>query len=86
MRSDTILLQQRFLGEVELQRVIRAETDVQPGLEKVGERVAFVSQEQGVVAQRAHCHTYLLQIEEVLQRRDLPQENTVGDGMGGEER
>jgi hypothetical protein len=59
------------LGEMELKRVISTQADVEARLEKVGERISFVSQEQGVVAQRAHRESNLFQIKEILQGGDF---------------
>jgi len=39
-----------YLGKVELERVIRAQADVQSHFEKVGKGIALVGQEEGVVA------------------------------------
>ena len=86
MRSDAIFLEQRLLGEVELQRIIRAQTDVEPRLEEVRQRVALVGEEEGVVAERAHRNSDLLEVEKVLKRRDLAQQNSVRDRLRGEER
>ena len=47
------------LGEMELQRVIRAQTDIEPRFEELWERVSFVCQEKRVIAQRAHRESYL---------------------------
>ena len=74
------------LGEVELQWVVRAQTDVQADLEEVGERVALVRQEERVVAQRAHREPNLLEVEQVLQRGHLAQQDAVRDRVRGEER
>lgn len=81
MRRDTVFLQEWFLCKMELQWVIRAQADVQTRLEEVRERVPLIRQEQGVVAEWAHRDTNLLQVEQVLQRRDLPQGNAVRDGV-----
>ena len=70
-----------YLGEVELQRVVCAQTDVQPNLEEVWERVSLVSQEECVVTERAHGQADLLQVEKVLESRDLAKEDTMGDRM-----
>jgi hypothetical protein len=51
---------------MELQRVIRAQANVQPRLEKVFQRIPLVRQEERVVAERAHCDPDLLQVEQVL--------------------
>ena len=69
------------LGKMELQWVIRAQADIQADLEEVGKGVPLVRQEQCVVAQRAHREADLLQIEQILQRGNLPQEDPVGDGV-----
>ena len=43
-----------YLCEVELQRVVRAQADIEADLEEIGQRVPLVREEQCVVAQRAH--------------------------------
>ncbi len=55
----TVLLHQGLLGEVDLQRVICAETHIHPSGKERGERIAVVVQEQTVVGQRAHAQAYL---------------------------
>ena len=86
MRGDAVLLQERLLGEVELERVVGAQADVEADLEEVRERVALVREEERVVAQRAHREPDLLEVEEVLQRRHLAQQDTVRDRVRGQER
>ena len=52
-RSDTHNPSSDFssdLGEMELERIISAQADVQPRLEKFLQRVPLVCQEKGVVA------------------------------------
>ena len=44
---------------MELQRVIRAETNVQPNLEEIRQRIPLVSQKQRVITQRAHRQSNL---------------------------
>ena len=62
---------------MELQRVVRTQTHIQPYLEKVRKRVPLVRQEQRVVAQRAHGQPDLFQVEKVLQGGDFTQEDAV---------
>ena len=69
---------------MELKGVVRAQADIQADLEEVRERVPFVCQEQCVVAQRTHCEANLLQIEQVLQRGHLPQQDAVRYGVSDE--
>lgn len=47
--SNTVLLDQRLLCEVELQWIVRTETDIQTSLEERRERVALIVQEKRVV-------------------------------------
>ena len=54
-----VLLHQGLLGEVDLQRVIRAEAHIHPSGKEGGEWIAVVVQEQTVVGQRAHAQAYL---------------------------
>jgi len=51
------------LCKVELQRVVRAQADVEPCLEKVGQRVPLVREEERIVAQRAHGDANLLEVK-----------------------
>lgn len=55
-----------YLGKVELERIISAQADVQPGLEKIWEWIALIREKQGVVTQRTHRETNLPQIEKIL--------------------
>jgi hypothetical protein len=48
---------------MELQGIIRAQTDIETGFEKIGKRIALVSQEQCIVAQWAHRDTDLLEVK-----------------------
>lgn len=79
-------MQITYLGEVKLERIVRAEADVKPGLEELGDWIPLVGEEERVVAQRAHGDPDLLQVEEVLQGRHLPQQDPVCDGMRRDER
>ena len=54
------------LREMELQRVIGAQADIQPLLEKLFQRIPLVRQEEHVVAQRTHRDPDLLQIKQIL--------------------
>ena len=67
---------------MELQWVVRTQTDIKPDFEEIGEWIPLVRQEKRIVAERTHGKTDLLQIEEILQRRNLAQQNPMGDGMG----
>lgn len=49
-----------------LQRIIRAQTDIQADLEELGERVPLVLEEERVITERTHRHADLLEVEEVL--------------------
>lgn len=81
MGSDAVFLEQRLLREVELQRVIRTQADVKASLEELRYGVTLVSEEERVVTERAHGDADLLEIKEVLQCRNLAQEDAVRDGM-----
>lgn len=61
------------LGEMELQRVVRAQANVQADLEEVGQWVPLVRQKQRVVTQRAHRKANLLEVEQILERGNLAQ-------------
>ncbi len=54
------------LGKVELQRVVRAQADIEPRLEKVRQGISLVRKEESVVAQRAHGDADLFEVEQVL--------------------
>ena len=54
LSRDAVLLHEGLLGEVELERVIRGQRDVEAAGEVVRERGAGVVQEQRVVGQRRH--------------------------------
>lgn len=54
------------LGEMELQGVVSAQTNIQPCLEEIRQGVPLVREEQSVIAQRTHSDANLLQIEEIL--------------------
>ena len=49
---DAVLLHQRLLGEVELQRVVRGQRDVEAARQVVRQRGPVVVQEERVVGQR----------------------------------
>lgn len=74
------------LRKVELQRIISAQTDVQPYFEEIRQRVPLVRQEQRVVAQRTHGQPDLLQVIQILQSRHFAQEDAVRNRMRDEER
>ena len=67
---------------MELQWVVCTQTDIKPDFEEIGEWIPLIRQEKRVVAERTHGKTDLLQIEEILQRRNFPQQNPMRDGMG----
>lgn len=70
---------------MELQRVVRAQADIQANLEEIRQWVPLVRQEQRVVAQRAHRKTDLLQVEKILQGGDLTQQDAMRDGVRSQE-
>jgi hypothetical protein len=70
---------------VELQRIVCAQADIEPRLEEIRERVPLVREEESVVAQRAHGDSDLLEIEQVLQRGDLAEQDSMRDGVRGQE-
>ena len=45
--------------------------DVQAGPEEILERVAFIREEERVIAERRHGEADLLEVEQVLERRNL---------------
>ena len=63
LSSYGVLLHERLLGEVELERVVRGQRDVEAAHEVVIQRRAGVLQEQRVVGQRRHRDTHLPQAE-----------------------
>ena len=54
------------LREMELQRVVGAQADIQSGLEELLQRIPLIRQEKRVVAQRAHRNPDLLQVKQIL--------------------
>lgn len=70
---------------MELQRIIRTQTDVQAYVEEVWERIPFIRKEERVVAERAHSDANLLEVEEVLQSRHFSKKNAVRDRVRGKE-
>ena len=70
---------------MELQRIVSTQTNVEASLEEIRKRIPLVSQEQRVVAQRTHRNTDLLEIKQILQRRDLTKQDSMGYGMGCQE-
>lgn len=66
---------------MELKWIISAQTDVQPYLEELRQRIPLVREEQRVITQRTHSESDLLEIEQILQRRDLSQRDSVRDGV-----
>ena len=73
MSCNTVLFEQRLLREVELQRVVGAQADIEACLEELRNRIPFIRKEQRIVAKRTHGNANLLEVEEVLQRGDLAQ-------------
>lgn len=63
MGCYAVLLQQRLLGEMELQWIIRTQANIQTSLEKIRKRVPFVGQEERIIRKRAHRETNLLEVE-----------------------
>ena len=57
--SNAVLLHQRFLGEVELERVVSGERHVEPPGQIVRERGTGIVEEQTVVTQWGHRDTDL---------------------------
>ena len=70
---------------MELQRVIRAEGDEETALEVLGEGIAVVGEEEGIVGEGGHGDVHLGQVVEVLQDGCLPQQDPMIDALGGEE-
>ena len=65
------------LGEVELQGVICRQADTQSPRQVLGQRVAVVVEEEGVVAEGRHGDSNLRQIVQVLQHRNLQAQFTL---------
>ena len=64
---DAVLLHQRLLGEVELERVVRGQRDVEAARQVVRQRGPVVVQEERVVGQRRHRDTDLVEVVELVQ-------------------
>lgn len=73
------------LCKVELQRIVRTQTDVQPRFEEVRKRVSLVCQEKGIVTQRAHSDSDLLQVEQILQSGHFAEKDAMRNGVRREE-
>lgn len=58
-------------SEVELERVVGGERDMESPAEVLGEGAAVIVQEQMVVAEWRHGHTHLGQVVQVLDARNL---------------
>lgn len=67
---------------MELQGVIRAQANVKTCPEEVRQRVTLVRQEQCIIAEGAHRNANLFQIEQILQSRNLTQQDAMRDRMG----
>ncbi|KAH9845790.1 hypothetical protein Tdes44962_MAKER01222, partial [Teratosphaeria destructans] len=81
LSCDRVLLDQRLLGESELQWIVGGQAHVQAAAEVLQERISFVGQEQCIIGQRTHRDTNLLQIEDILQQRHLAKQQTVADAV-----
>ena len=73
------------LCEVELQRIVRTQADIQSSFEILRQWVPLIGQEERVVAQRTHRDADLLQIKKILKSRDLTKQDAVGDGVRSKE-
>mmetsp|Transcript_58030 Transcript_58030/g.149369 ORF Transcript_58030/g.149369 Transcript_58030/m.149369 type:complete len:298 (-) Transcript_58030:943-1836(-) len=83
--GDRVLLHQRLLRLVELQRIIRTEAHVQAPLEELMERALLIGEEQVVVGARRHPEADLAEVVQVLQGHGLPQVDAVVDGVREQE-
>jgi len=70
---------------VELQGVVRAQTNVQADFEEIRQRIPLVREEQRIIAEWRHGQTYLLQVKQILESRDLAEQNPMRYRMGGKE-
>ena len=59
LRRDAVLLDQRLLRQVDLQRVVGRQRHAQPAREEGGEGVLVVVEEEGVVGERRHAEADL---------------------------
>lgn len=48
---------------MELKRVVRTQTDIQPYFKKIRQGIPLIRQEQGIIAQWAHSDANLFQIK-----------------------
>jgi hypothetical protein len=55
------------LCEMKLKRVISGQRDEQSSGKKLAERIAMVTEKQGIVAERWHGHTNLRYVVQILQ-------------------
>lgn len=71
LRGYGVLLYQRLFGEGELERIIGRQGYVKAALEVRKEGIAFIREEESIVAEWGHGDSNLLEIENVLQERHL---------------
>ena len=87
--GDAVLLHERLLGEVKLQRIVRGQAQIEADRVVLVERVLDVVEEHGVVAQRRHGYADLAQVEQVLKHGHFAQHKAVryvvGEHEGGDE-
>jgi hypothetical protein len=48
---------------MKLKRVVSTQADIEPRLEEIRERIAFICEEKSIIAQGAHCNPDLFEIE-----------------------
>jgi len=73
------------LGEMELKRIVGTQANIQSRLEEIRKGVSFICQEEGIVAQRAHRDSNLLQVEQILKSGYFTQQDSVRDRMSRQE-
>ena len=80
-----VLLHERLLGEVKLERVVSGDGDVEAPHQVVWEGGPVVVEEEGVVAERTHGDAHLREVVEVLDDWRLPEQQPVGDALAHHE-
>lgn len=73
LRGNAVFFHERLFCVVELQGVVRRQTNIHATSEETWEGIPVVKQEQRVVAERGKGDSYLRQIVQILQHRSFAQ-------------
>eukprot|EP01137_Pigoraptor_chileana_P027974 Opistho-2@11329 len=86
LRRDAVLFNERLLGHVEHERIIRGERHVEAARKVFRHWIPLETEEERVVAEGAHGNAHLRQIVQILQHRHLAQQNAVADRLRRQKR